>query len=224
MICARAARCSLWRIWPQYRVVEREPIVGDIPRLHDHQRSAAVFRRNCAAERAEHSGGLRSGQARRPDRRVDAPDRRGFPPRLHGPRRLPGRPRLQPHPGGGAHLKELRRSLARRDRPAARPRPAPTLVRPEGFLPPAPKTAGRRRPESNDTTHYSVVDAEGNAVAVTTTLNDAFGSRVTAGSLGFLLNDEMDDFAAKAGRPQSFRPHPGPGQRHRPRQAPARAP
>jgi gamma-glutamyltranspeptidase/glutathione hydrolase len=78
------------------------------------------------------------------------------------------------------------------------------LVRPNGFLPPAPKTAGRRLKESSDTTHYSVVDGEGNAVAVTTTLNDEFGSRVTAGRLGFLLNDEMDDFAAKLGVPNIY--------------------
>jgi gamma-glutamyltranspeptidase / glutathione hydrolase len=82
--------------------------------------------------------------------------------------------------------------------------PSAVLVRPHGFLPPAPKTAGQRRPESTDTTHYSVVDAEGNAVAVTTTLNDLFGSRVTAGSLGFLLNDEMDDFTAKEGVPNYY--------------------
>ncbi len=55
--------------------------------------------------------------------------------------------------------------------------------------------------DSTHTTHYSVVDAEGNAVAVTTTLNGWFGSRVTADGLGFLLNDEMDDFSAKAGAP-----------------------
>ena len=57
--------------------------------------------------------------------------------------------------------------------------------------------------EGNHTTHYSVVDAEGNAVAVTTTINDWFGSRVTADGLGFLLNDEMDDFSAKPGVPNS---------------------
>jgi len=81
--------------------------------------------------------------------------------------------------------------------------PSATLRRPQGFLPPAPKTAGHRR-ESQDTTHYSVVDRQGNAVAVTTTLNDAFGSSVTAGALGFLLNDEMDDFAVKQGSPNIF--------------------
>jgi len=57
--------------------------------------------------------------------------------------------------------------------------------------------------ESPHTTHYSVVDAEGNAVAVTTTINGWFGSRVTADGLGFLLNDEMDDFSAKPGVPNS---------------------
>jgi len=57
--------------------------------------------------------------------------------------------------------------------------------------------------ESNHTTHYSVVDAEGNAVAVTTTINDWFGSRVTADGLGFLLNDEMDDFSSKPGVPNA---------------------
>jgi gamma-glutamyltranspeptidase/glutathione hydrolase len=58
-------------------------------------------------------------------------------------------------------------------------------------------------PEHLHTTHYSVVDAEGDAVSVTTTINDWFGSRVTAEGLGFLLNDEMDDFSAKPGVPNA---------------------
>jgi gamma-glutamyltranspeptidase / glutathione hydrolase len=58
--------------------------------------------------------------------------------------------------------------------------------------------------EPEHTTHYSVVDSEGDAVAVTTTLNDSLGSRVTAEGLGFLLNDEMDDFAAKQGVPNLY--------------------
>jgi gamma-glutamyltranspeptidase/glutathione hydrolase len=81
--------------------------------------------------------------------------------------------------------------------------PSERLKRPEGFLPPPPTSAGHYR-ESNDTTHYSVVDSEGNAVAVTTTLNNSFGSAVTSGTLGFLLNDEMDDFAAKQGVPNMY--------------------
>lgn len=53
--------------------------------------------------------------------------------------------------------------------------------------------------ESMETTHYSVVDAEGNAVATTTTLNGAFGSFVAVEGAGFLLNNEMDDFSLKPG-------------------------
>jgi gamma-glutamyltranspeptidase/glutathione hydrolase len=58
--------------------------------------------------------------------------------------------------------------------------------------------------ESENTTHYSVVDPAGNAVAVTTTLNDSFGSRVTAEGLGFLLNNEMDDFSSGPGIPNTY--------------------
>jgi gamma-glutamyltranspeptidase/glutathione hydrolase len=81
--------------------------------------------------------------------------------------------------------------------------PSATLKRPAGFLPPPP-TAPPAKPEPANTTHYSIVDAEGNAVAVTTTLNGAFGSYVTAEGLGFLLNDEMDDFTSKPGSPNMF--------------------
>lgn len=81
--------------------------------------------------------------------------------------------------------------------------PSGTLKRPIGFLPPPPRTAGTRH-ESKNTTHYSVVDDDGNAVSVTTTLNNNFGSAVTSGTLGFLLNDEMDDFTAKVGEPNMF--------------------
>ena len=58
--------------------------------------------------------------------------------------------------------------------------------------------------ESTETTHYNVVDAQGNAVAVTYTLNNTFGNGITAPGLGFLLNDEMDDFSAKPGAPNMF--------------------
>jgi gamma-glutamyltranspeptidase/glutathione hydrolase len=58
--------------------------------------------------------------------------------------------------------------------------------------------------ESTETTHFNVVDADGNAVAVTYTLNGGFGSGVTAPGLGFLLNNEMDDFASKPGEPNMF--------------------
>jgi len=58
--------------------------------------------------------------------------------------------------------------------------------------------------ESTQTTHFNVVDSEGNAVAVTYTLNGGYGSGVTVSGLGFLLNNEMDDFAAKPGSENMF--------------------
>jgi gamma-glutamyltranspeptidase/glutathione hydrolase len=58
--------------------------------------------------------------------------------------------------------------------------------------------------EGMHTTHYSVVDAEGNAVSTTTTLNNSYGSALTVSGAGFLLNDEMDDFATAPGRPNMY--------------------
>ena len=58
--------------------------------------------------------------------------------------------------------------------------------------------------ESSETTHFSIVDEEGNAVSVTTTLNGNFGSKVAVGGAGFFLNNEMDDFTAQPGEPNMF--------------------
>ncbi len=58
--------------------------------------------------------------------------------------------------------------------------------------------------ESEETTHLSVIDKEGNAVAVTTTLNNSYGSRTVVGGAGFLMNDEMDDFSIKPGVPNMY--------------------
>jgi gamma-glutamyltranspeptidase/glutathione hydrolase len=77
--------------------------------------------------------------------------------------------------------------------------------------------------EPDHTTHYSVVDPAGNAVAVTTTLNAWFGSRVTAEGLGFLLNNEMDDFAAKQGVPNAYGLIQGPANAIGPGQRPLSA-
>jgi gamma-glutamyltranspeptidase / glutathione hydrolase len=97
--------------------------------------------------------------------------------------------------------------------------PSKDLKRPAGFLPPPP-SASVAESKSTDTTHYSVLDSEGNAVAVTTTLNDNFGSHVTASGLGFLLNNEMDDFASKQGAPNMYGLIQGPNNaiapHHRP--------
>jgi gamma-glutamyltranspeptidase / glutathione hydrolase len=77
--------------------------------------------------------------------------------------------------------------------------------------------------EPQNTTHFSVVDTEGSAVAVTTTLNDSFGSRVTATGLGFLLNDEMDDFSSKQGVPNTYGLIQGPANSIGPEKRPLSA-
>ena len=64
--------------------------------------------------------------------------------------------------------------------------------------------AGTPPHEGSNTTHYSIVDGKGNAVAVTTTLNDWFGAKVTAAGTGVLLNNEMDDFTIKLGAPNLY--------------------
>jgi gamma-glutamyltranspeptidase/glutathione hydrolase len=62
----------------------------------------------------------------------------------------------------------------------------------------------RPHPQSGETTHFSIVDAIGNAVAVTTTINSWYGSKVTVEGAGFLLNNDMDDFTSKPGTPNQF--------------------
>jgi gamma-glutamyltranspeptidase/glutathione hydrolase len=74
---------------------------------------------------------------------------------------------------------------------------APDRATPTASLAPAPR-------EGMETTHYSVVDKRGNAVATTTTINNLYGSGVYVASAGFFLNDEMDDFAAQPGKPNMF--------------------
>ena len=66
----------------------------------------------------------------------------------------------------------------------------------------APARTARR--EGTNTTHYSIIDGQGNAVAVTTTINSLYGNLVTVAGAGFLLNNEMDDFAARPGTPNQF--------------------
>jgi gamma-glutamyltranspeptidase/glutathione hydrolase len=87
-----------------------------------------------------------------------------------------------------AYLEQLRQSIDRR-----RHRPAAAIA-----APPPP------RRESMNTTHLSVADRHGGLVALTTTLNFAYGNGVTVPGAGFLLNNEMDDFTAAPGRPNSF--------------------
>jgi len=74
--------------------------------------------------------------------------------------------------------------------------------------------------ESNETTHYTVADGEGNIATVTYTLNGGYGSKVTAAGLGFLLNNEMDDFAASPGHPNMFGLVQGEANAIQPRKTP----
>ncbi len=76
--------------------------------------------------------------------------------------------------------------------------------KPEKATPSDSIKAGVFITESNQTTHFSIVDKDGNAVAITTTLNGGYGSKVVVGNAGFFLNNEMDDFSIKPGVPNMF--------------------
>jgi gamma-glutamyltranspeptidase/glutathione hydrolase len=84
-----------------------------------------------------------------------------------------------------AYARELRKTIA-----ADRATPTPDLE--------------RKMAEGMHTTHYSVVDGSGNAVATTTTINNGYGSGVYLTGPGFFMNDEMDDFSAQPGKPNMF--------------------
>ena len=77
--------------------------------------------------------------------------------------------------------------------------------------------------EAFETTHYSIADQQGNVALVTYTLNGGYGSKVTAAGLGFLLNNEMDDFAAKPGAPNMFGLLQGEANAIQPRKRPLSA-
>ena len=80
-----------------------------------------------------------------------------------------------------------------------------TSLRRGWATPSATISAGQpTQPECEQTTHFSVVDADGNGVATTTTINGSYGSGVTIKGAGFLLNNEMDDFSSKPGSPNSY--------------------
>ena len=98
------------------------------------------------------------------------------------------------------------------------------LKRPAGAFNDLDKVArAATAPEPNETTHFSVVDGDGNAVTVTTTLNGSFGAYAVAAGLGFLLNNEMDDFAAKVGVPNMYGLIQGPANAVGPNKRPLSA-
>ena len=90
-----------------------------------------------------------------------------------------------------------------------KPTPSNTLKRPQGFLPPPPAISVKSN-ESHETTQFSVVDSDGSAVSSTYTLNGFYGCGATAEGLGFLLNNEMDDFSSKPGTMNMFHLLQGP--------------
>ncbi len=100
--------------------------------------------------------------------------------------------------------------------------PSKDLVRPAGFMPPPPQLPGPVH-ESPQTTHFSIVDADGNAVSNTYTLNFLFGSGVTIPGTGIVMNDEMDDFASKMGVPNGFGLIQGPANAIAPNKRPLSA-
>jgi len=77
-------------------------------------------------------------------------------------------------------------------------------IRPDRATPSTELGAGRPVREPEETTHFNVIDAEGNAAALTYTINNSYGNAVTVPRLGFLLNNEMDDFAVQPGKPNMF--------------------
>ncbi|MGH7507422.1 MAG: gamma-glutamyltransferase [Longimicrobiales bacterium] len=97
------------------------------------------------------------------------------------------------------YAERLRATITDRATPSAEVIPGLGLVEEGAQLEPAGAGA-----ESDHTTHFSIVDAQGNAVALTTTINNLYGSAVTVAGAGFLLNDEMDDFTSKPGEPNLY--------------------
>jgi gamma-glutamyltranspeptidase/glutathione hydrolase len=77
-------------------------------------------------------------------------------------------------------------------------------IDPAHATPSASLAEGKAPHEGNNTTHFSIVDSEGNAASVTYSLNDWFGAGMVAGDTGVLMNDTMDDFTSKVGAPNSF--------------------
>ena len=188
-----------------YKAVER-PVLRGTYRGYSHRvDAAAVVRRRGAARDAQRAGRLQA-QGRRSG--IDASHGRGDALRLRRPRAPARRSGFRQGADRRPDVEALRRDVARADRPPARD---------------ARRTRSRRptRPafEGNNTTHYSVVDRFGNAVANTYTLNLSYGVGLIAEGTGVLLNNELDDFAAAPGAPNAFglvgyeANEPGPNKR-----------
>ncbi len=182
----------------EYAAIERKPLTGKYRGLRHHHFAAAQFRRR-----------RHSADARRAGRHGLRKRRRGIGQR--GPL----------HDGSHAPLLRRPRRASGRSgfREGAAQLPAGPRLTSASCARPSIRNAPRRRrrctrrcspgTNPNETTHYTVADAEGNIATVTYTLNGGYGSKVTATGLGFLLNNEMDDFAAQPGPRQYVRPDSG---------------
>ncbi len=160
-----------------------------LPRLCDRVGAAAEFGRRHDLRNPGHPRRLRHEGARPALGALGGADGRGDAPRLRRPQRLSRRP-----------------GLCRRTRSTACcQRAMPPGSAPRSAAGEAPPSAPLAAPhEKAETTHYSVVDGAGNAVAVTYTINGYFGAEVIAPGTGFFLNNEMDDFTAKPGTPNLY--------------------
>ena len=172
-----------------YQAIWREPIDDHLSRAHDLLDAARLVGRRDDGRDPQHHGRLRPAAAVRhpPPCCIARPRRCGA--RSPTATRYLGDPGFVQIPLERLLSKEYAAELRAADRRAA-PRPRPRS---------SPALAG-----GASTTHYSVVDAEGNAVSCTTTLNNSYGSAVTVTGAGFLLNDEMDDFATAPGKPNMY--------------------
>ncbi len=176
-----------------------------LSRPRDHLDAAVVVGRRDPDRDAQHPGRL-SGPRRR-QRQAGASDDRGDEARLCGPRAVPRRSGEREHAAGEPHVQGLRRA-------AARAASIPQRARPSADIRP-----GSALREGDNTTHFSVVDRLGNAVSNTYTLNFSYGVGLVAEGTGILLNNELDDFAAKPGVPNAYgliggdANAPGPGKR-----------
>ena len=174
-----------------YQAIVREPVTRHLSRLRYLLHAAALLRRHARDPDPEHPGRLSDRRARLRQRRDHPPDGRGDEARLRRPQRISRRQRLRRRAAQGADEQGLCGNAA----PGSAKRATPSAtIKPTTPLP----------YESDQTTHFSVVDKDGNAVSNTYTLNFSFGTGLVAEGTGILLNNEMDDFSAKPGVPNAY--------------------
>jgi gamma-glutamyltranspeptidase/glutathione hydrolase len=179
----------------RYEVKQREPLVTK----YRSSRSSASRRpvpagctwRRSSAFRAVRPRGDGEGRSRV----APARDRRGDEARLRGPRALAGRPGLRPVPArsGRSGIRPAALGEDRSETRHTRRRARPAAARRRGYV------------RQKHTTHIAAADAAGNWVAITTTVNTAFGSKVIVPGTGVILNNQMDDFSIEPGVPNHFK-------------------